>query len=53
MGALAMRERVWPCVVEGPSMRRSFLRGNREISRLTALPPAGRPALGRPEGQSQ
>jgi hypothetical protein len=53
MDALAMRERVRPCVVEDPSMRRSSLHGNREISRPTVVPVARRPASGRPEGRSR
>jgi len=39
-----------PCVVEDPSMCRSSVYGNREISPLTDARAARRPASGRPEG---
>jgi hypothetical protein len=39
-----------PCVVEDPSMRRSSVYGNREVSPLTTARAARRSASGRPEG---
>jgi hypothetical protein len=53
MCGLAMREPVRPRVVEDPSMRRSSLRGNREISCSTVVPPAWRPVSGRSEDRSR
>jgi hypothetical protein len=42
-----------PCVVEDPSMCRSSLHGNREISPLTDARVARWPASGKPEGRSR
>jgi RNA-directed DNA polymerase len=53
MDELARRELVRPCVVEDPSMHRSSMSGNREISGSTVVRSAWRPASGRSEDRSR